>query len=109
MGFSHIWKNVLTVLLFVTIIFASSQVGAMRPLEGAQWLKKESLLLQSVQRGPVTGSGPNPCTYIPEQAASPRILPKNQRTASPTSSPRKAQQMGANPVTHGFLKKKTLT
>ena len=65
MRFSHIWKNVLTVLLFVTIIFASSQVGAMRPLEGAQWLKKESLLLQSVQRGPVTGSGPNPCTYIP--------------------------------------------
>ncbi|KAK7837074.1 hypothetical protein CFP56_021751 [Quercus suber] len=42
-GFSHIWKNVLTVLLFVTIIFASSQVGAMRPLEGEQWLKKESL------------------------------------------------------------------
>nr|POE75860.1 hypothetical protein CFP56_05127 [Quercus suber] len=53
------------VLLFVTIIFASSQVGAMRPLDGEQWLKKESLLLQSVQRGPVTGSGPNPCTYIP--------------------------------------------
>uniref|UniRef100_A0A7N2MNT6 Secreted protein n=1 Tax=Quercus lobata TaxID=97700 RepID=A0A7N2MNT6_QUELO len=49
----------MTVLLFVTMLFASSQVGAMRPLEGEQWLKKESLLLQSVQRGPVTGSGSN--------------------------------------------------
>ncbi|KAF3943723.1 hypothetical protein CMV_029743 [Castanea mollissima] len=38
------------------MLLASSQVGAMRPLEGEQWLKKESLLLQSVQRGPVTGS-----------------------------------------------------
>ena len=34
-----------------TILFASSEVGAMRPLEGEQWLKKESLLRQSVQRG----------------------------------------------------------
>ncbi|KAK7837071.1 hypothetical protein CFP56_021752 [Quercus suber] len=42
-------EKVLTVLLFVTMLFASSQVGAMRPLEGEQWLKKESLLLQSVQ------------------------------------------------------------
>ena len=65
MGFSHICKKVLTVLVFVTMLFASSQVGAMRPLEGEQWLKKESLLLQSVQRGPVTGSGTNPCTNIP--------------------------------------------
>ena len=65
MGFSHIWKNVFIVLLFVTILFASSQVGAKRPLEGEQWVKKESFLLQSVQRGPVTPSGPNPCTYIP--------------------------------------------
>ncbi|KAK4568260.1 hypothetical protein RGQ29_003873, partial [Quercus rubra] len=63
--FSYIWKNVLIVLLFVTILFASSQVGAMRSLGGEQWLKKESLLLQSAQRGPVTPSGPNPCTYIP--------------------------------------------
>uniref|UniRef100_A0A7N2MPM0 Uncharacterized protein n=1 Tax=Quercus lobata TaxID=97700 RepID=A0A7N2MPM0_QUELO len=58
MGFSHIRKDVLIVLLFVTILFASSQVGAMRSLGGEQWLKKESLLLQSVQRGPVTPSGP---------------------------------------------------
>ncbi|KAL4633730.1 hypothetical protein ACB092_04G143200 [Castanea dentata] len=68
MDFSHIWKNVLIVLLFVTILFASSQVDAMRPLEGEQWVKKESLLLQSVRRGPVTTpSGPNPCTYIPSR------------------------------------------
>ncbi|KAK7851149.1 hypothetical protein CFP56_042930 [Quercus suber] len=65
MGFSHIWKKVLTVLLFVTILVASSQVGAMRQLEREHWVKKESLLFQSVQRGPVTPSGPNPCTYIP--------------------------------------------
>ncbi|KAK7824446.1 hypothetical protein CFP56_034398 [Quercus suber] len=56
MGFSHICKKILTLLLFVTILFASSQLGAMRPLEGEQWLKKESLLLQSVQRDPVTSS-----------------------------------------------------
>ena len=67
MGFSHIWKNVLTVLLIVTILFASPQVGATRPLEGEQWLKKESLLLQSLQRAPVPPSGPNPCTNIPRR------------------------------------------
>ena len=65
MGFSHIWKNVLTVLLIVTILFASPQVGATRPLEGEQWLKKERLLLQSLQRAPVPPSGPSPCTNIP--------------------------------------------
>jgi len=43
MGFSHIRKNVLIVLLFVTILFASSQVGAMRSghwKENNGWRKK---------------------------------------------------------------------
>ena len=64
MGFkSH---NVLTVLLIFTILFASPQLlGATRPLEGEEWLKKGRLVIQSVQRGPVTPSGSNPCTYIP--------------------------------------------
>ncbi|KAJ0078947.1 hypothetical protein Patl1_23225 [Pistacia atlantica] len=36
----------------------------MRPLEGEQWRKK-SLIVQSLQKGPVAPIGRNPCTYIP--------------------------------------------
>ncbi|KAE8660695.1 transcription factor bHLH3-like [Hibiscus syriacus] len=38
----------------------------MRPMHGEQWLEKDDeLLFQSLQKGPVTGSGHNPCTEIP--------------------------------------------
>uniref|UniRef100_B9H8J3 Uncharacterized protein n=1 Tax=Populus trichocarpa TaxID=3694 RepID=B9H8J3_POPTR len=46
---------------------ASLQPGATRPL-GYQLLKQEGLLLQSLPKGSVTPSGPNPCTYIPRGA-----------------------------------------
>ncbi|XWS36394.1 hypothetical protein CRYUN_Cryun20dG0081800 [Craigia yunnanensis] len=36
----------------------------MRPLDGEQWLAKDELVLQSLQRGPVPPSGHNPCTNI---------------------------------------------
>ncbi|KAE7997774.1 hypothetical protein FH972_002378 [Carpinus fangiana] len=66
MSFSHM-KGVLIVLLIFTILFASPKLGVTRPLEGEQWLiRKTSLeIIQSLQRGPVTPSGANPCTYIP--------------------------------------------
>ncbi|XWS76292.1 hypothetical protein CRYUN_Cryun01aG0163200 [Craigia yunnanensis] len=52
-------------LLVFSLLVASLQLGAMRPLDGEQWLAKDELVLQSLQRGPVTGSGHNPCTNIP--------------------------------------------
>ncbi|KAG2411334.1 hypothetical protein I3760_Q010200 [Carya illinoinensis] len=65
MGLSR-GKSVFIVLFFLTILFASPQLGAMRPLEGEQWREKASLLVLSLQKGtPVRPSGPNPCTHIP--------------------------------------------
>ena len=43
---------------------------------------------------------------VSEQEASPRILKKYQRTASPRQAQQQAQQIVANPVTHGFSTKK---
>ena len=58
-------KNLFRTLLVFTFLVASLQLGAMRPLVGEHWVVKEELLLQSLPRGPVTGSGHNPCTNIP--------------------------------------------
>ncbi|CAL1383198.1 unnamed protein product [Linum trigynum] len=58
---------VFSVLLVLAIFSASClQPAEMRPLKeegGAD--DNHLLLLQSLQRGPVSGSGPNPCTNIP--------------------------------------------
>ncbi|XVE72982.1 hypothetical protein DITRI_Ditri11bG0081500 [Diplodiscus trichospermus] len=52
-------------LLVFSLLIASLQLGAMRPLDGEQWLAKDELVLQSLPKGPVKGSGHNPCTNIP--------------------------------------------
>lgn len=53
-----------TVATVIFVLLTLHGVAAMRPLEGEEWLKKQ-VLTQSLQRGPVTPSGPNPCTHIP--------------------------------------------
>ncbi|MBA0715293.1 hypothetical protein Golax_014196 [Gossypium laxum] len=57
MAFSN-RKNLFRTLLVLSLLVAWIQVGAMRPLDG-------DLVVQSLPRGPVTPSGPNPCTNIP--------------------------------------------
>ncbi|KAG6724232.1 hypothetical protein I3842_03G249000 [Carya illinoinensis] len=64
MGLSR-GKSVFIVLFFLTILFASPQLGAMRPLEGEEWREKARLLVLSLQKGTVRPPGPNPCTHIP--------------------------------------------
>ncbi|KAL5792792.1 hypothetical protein ACOSP7_001386 [Xanthoceras sorbifolium] len=73
---SHRKSLLFTVALIIFITFLASHdqqlVAAMRPLEGEQWMKKEDsgrLAVQSLQRGPVPPSGPNPCTHIPGQGS----------------------------------------
>ncbi|GAV66766.1 hypothetical protein CFOL_v3_10276 [Cephalotus follicularis] len=61
---SHKNRCTSIILPMVTIVLCFQQILAMRPLEGEQWLEKR-IVVQSLQRGPVTPSGPNPCTYIP--------------------------------------------
>ncbi|PIA45272.1 hypothetical protein AQUCO_01700661v1 [Aquilegia coerulea] len=56
-------KVYVTIIMFMLI--SSKQLEAMRPLEGDEWLlKKDDLVIQSLQRGPVAPSGRSPCTYI---------------------------------------------
>ncbi|XWS36391.1 hypothetical protein CRYUN_Cryun20dG0081500 [Craigia yunnanensis] len=64
MVFSH-GKNLFGTLLVFSLLVTSLQVGAMRPMDGKQWLVKDELVFQSLQPGPVTPSGHNPCTNIP--------------------------------------------
>ncbi|KAJ6405727.1 hypothetical protein OIU84_013649 [Salix udensis] len=59
-------KNALVTFFMLSILSASLQLGAMRPL-GIQLIKQEGLLLHSLPKGPVTPSSPNPCTYVPEK------------------------------------------
>jgi len=66
MGFCH-RENTFIIFFILSILSASLQPGATRPL-GYQLLKQEGLLLQSLPKGSVTPSGPNPCTYIPRGA-----------------------------------------
>ena len=58
-------KNALVTLFMLSILSASLQLGAMRPL-GIQLIKQEGLLFHSLPKGPVTPSSPNPCTYVPK-------------------------------------------
>ncbi|GKU86301.1 hypothetical protein SLE2022_246910 [Rubroshorea leprosula] len=53
------------ITLLFCIFFASIQLATPRPLDGELWGMKDELVFPSLQRGPVTPSGPNPCTYIP--------------------------------------------
>ncbi|KAE8666987.1 transcription factor bHLH3-like [Hibiscus syriacus] len=61
------FKNLFRTSLVICLLVASFELGAMmRPLHGEQWLEKDNeLSFQSLQKGPVTGSGHNPCTEIP--------------------------------------------
>jgi len=67
MGLCH-RKNAFATLFMLSILSASLQLGAMRPL-GIQWLKQEGLLFHFLPKGPVTPSSPNPCTYIPKRGS----------------------------------------
>ncbi|KAK8487854.1 hypothetical protein V6N13_045979 [Hibiscus sabdariffa] len=58
-------ENLFRTSLVISLLVVSLQLGATRPLHGEQRLTKDELLFQSLQRGPVTGSGHNPCTEIP--------------------------------------------
>ncbi|RVW18588.1 hypothetical protein CK203_116301 [Vitis vinifera] len=71
MGFTSRKLGLLVVLFSFTLLSAWSfrELEAMRLLGGGQWAKRNSLVLQSLQRGPVLPSGPSPCTHIPEQRA----------------------------------------
>ncbi|KAE8692203.1 putative DNA helicase [Hibiscus syriacus] len=64
MVFSH-RKNLFTTLLVFSLLVASVQLGAMRLLNGEQLAAKDKLVVQSLPRGPVKGSGHSPCTNIP--------------------------------------------
>ena len=71
MGFTS-RKLVLLVVLFNFMLLSAwsfRELEAMRLLGGGQWAKRNSLVLQSLQKGPVLPSGPSPCTHIPEQRA----------------------------------------
>ncbi|KAJ6681241.1 TRANSMEMBRANE PROTEIN [Salix koriyanagi] len=57
-------ENTFASFFILSILSASLQLGATRPL-GCQWIKQEGLLLHSLPKGTVTPSSPNPCTYIP--------------------------------------------
>ncbi|GMI66461.1 hypothetical protein HRI_000315400 [Hibiscus trionum] len=65
MVFSH-GKNLFTTLMVFSLLVASIQLGAMRLLDDEERLvAKDKLVVQSLPRGPVQGSGHNPCTNIP--------------------------------------------
>ncbi|KAG2713563.1 hypothetical protein I3760_04G182500 [Carya illinoinensis] len=58
---------ILVVVIVCLIFFAPAQLGAMRPLKGDEYWRKEGsgLLIWSVlQKGTGTPPGPNPCTHI---------------------------------------------
>lgn len=67
MGFHT--KSHFTFLLFTfTILCTSSTLQfskATRALGGDQWLEKNVMVIQSLQRAPVPPSSSSPCTYIP--------------------------------------------
>ncbi|XAR58620.1 hypothetical protein NMG60_11014093 [Bertholletia excelsa] len=58
-----------SVFLFFLVTIKAHQ--ACRHLDGEEesWPKKETLLLPSLPKGPVTPSAPNPGTYIPARSA----------------------------------------
>ncbi|GKU86299.1 hypothetical protein SLEP1_g839 [Rubroshorea leprosula] len=59
-------KNDLCKIILLFCFFLSSiQLATPRPLGGDWWGMKDELVFPSLQRGPETPSGPNPCTYIP--------------------------------------------
>ncbi|KAK8565315.1 hypothetical protein V6N13_020435 [Hibiscus sabdariffa] len=66
MVFSH-GENLFATLMVSSLLVASIQLGAMRLLDGEQWVSKHELVVQSLPRGPVQGSGHNPCTNIPRR------------------------------------------
>lgn len=54
--------------MFTTLILVLSleNIRAARTLEGEEWLQKKNVLIfQSLQRGPVKGSQKNPCSTVP--------------------------------------------
>ena len=60
-------------LILVVVFFALALLLSTNPHEASrifreekeEWIKQENLLLQSLQRGPITPSRPNPPTHIP--------------------------------------------
>ncbi|GFY98858.1 hypothetical protein Acr_13g0002590 [Actinidia rufa] len=60
-------------LSLVVVFFALALLLSTKPHEASRilregkedWMKQENLLLQSLERGPVPPTGPNPPTHIP--------------------------------------------
>ncbi|XAR64914.1 hypothetical protein NMG60_11008806 [Bertholletia excelsa] len=65
------WANthLFSLVVITFVVLGCREVLGMRPLEGDEWAKKATSVInihiQSLPRGPVTPSGKNPCTYIP--------------------------------------------
>lgn len=63
-------RKILFTVVFIcmSLIVSLQLLEAWRPMEGEQWVKKDSLVLEVLPKGQLTPSGPNPCTYIPGQS-----------------------------------------
>ena len=63
-------------LSIVVVFFALALLLSTKPSEASrilheekeEWMKKENLLFQSLQKGPIPPSGPNPPTHIPSRS-----------------------------------------
>ncbi|GFZ13561.1 hypothetical protein Acr_23g0019460 [Actinidia rufa] len=63
-------------LSIVVVFFALALLLSTKPSEASrilheekkEWMKKENLLFQSLQKGPVPPTGRNPPTYIPSRS-----------------------------------------
>ncbi|MED6160804.1 hypothetical protein PIB30_054752 [Stylosanthes scabra] len=71
-----VFYNMKKYFLFITILMLSlHQINALRPLklrggDGQSIINEKNkliLMMQSLPRGPVTGSQPNPCSTVPGQ------------------------------------------
>ena len=89
MGFTS-RKLVLLVVLFNFMLLSAwsfRELEAMRLLGGGQWAKRNSLVLQSLHKGPVLPSGPSPCNHIPEQRAGRCTLDEKNRADDIATAP----------------------
>ena len=94
------------VTLFITLI-SFQEVGAMRPLQGDLWFKK-NLIIQSLPKGgPVGNPSSNPCTFIPGTSHGRCTLAQNEVNSgahagnAPQAFPEVMVQSGTASKEHG--------
>ncbi|CAN1137007.1 hypothetical protein LINPERPRIM_LOCUS21298 [Linum perenne] len=61
----YLSKRNMVEVVAILMLASFLQPAYMRPLKNEEYQQGFGLLLQSLQKGPVRGSGPNPCTNIP--------------------------------------------